>query len=195
MSGIRLVLIGTLLGCISLTCFLLWVSGSAVYAVQADPARQQADEPAGRQRQAAPAGCALSDSFPGAVLRWCDLITRHAQSNGLAPDLVAALIWLESGGDEQAVSHSGAIGLMQVMPRDGVAASFMCVNGPCFHDRPASQELYEAEFNIAYGTKMLAGLMARRGDLREALKAYGPKDVGYSYADKVLGIFQRYGEQ
>ncbi len=40
---------------------------------------------------------------------------------------------------------------------------------------------------------MLAGLLNRHGSLREALKAYGPKDVGYYYADKVLGHYQRYG--
>lgn len=50
------------------------------------------------------------------------------------------------------------------------------------------QELYDPEFNIAYGTKMLSGLISYYGDLREALKAYGPKDVGYYYADIILNI-------
>jgi hypothetical protein len=40
---------------------------------------------------------------------------------------------------------------------------------------------------------MLAGLVRRTGSLRDALKSYGPMDVGYYYADKVLGIYQRYG--
>jgi len=198
MSGMRLVIIGTLIGSACLTGFLLWVTGSAAYGAPGSPAEAAAgriDAVAAQPAAAQTTGCALSEGFPGAVLRWCDWITQYAQSNGLAPGLVAALIWLESGGNEQAVSRSGAIGLMQVMPRDGKAASFMCVNGPCFHDRPASQELYQPEFNIAYGTKLLAGLRARRGDLREALRAYGPKDVGYSYADKVLGLYARCGEQ
>jgi soluble lytic murein transglycosylase-like protein len=82
---------------------------------------------------------------------------------------------------------------MQVMPHDGLAASFNCVNGPCFKDRPSTTELKDPEFNVSYGTKMLAGLVNKRGNLREALKSYGPMNVGYYYADKVLGIYQRYG--
>ncbi len=34
---------------------------------------------------------------------------------------------------------------------------------------------------------MLADLIQHYGDLREALRAYGPKDVGYYYADLVIG--------
>jgi hypothetical protein len=39
---------------------------------------------------------------------------------------------------------------------------------------------------------MLAGLINRLGSLREALKAYGPMDMGYSYADRVLAIYENY---
>lgn len=139
--------------------------------------------------------CQVSSLFPEKVTRWCGFITFYAQKHGLNPDLVAALIWLESGGDENAYSRSGAVGLMQVMPRDGLAASFMCVNGPCFSDRPSSEELMNPEFNIAYGTRMLASLLKRHGNLREALKSYGPMNSGYTYADKVLGVFERYRTQ
>jgi hypothetical protein len=68
----------------------------------------------------------------------------------------------------------------------------MCINGPCFADRPSTDELFDPEFNIAYGARMLAGLIARNGGVRDALKSYGPKDVGYYYADIVLGIFHSY---
>jgi hypothetical protein len=50
------------------------------------------------------------------------------------------------------------------------------------------EELFNPEFNISYGTKMLSQLIDKYGDLRTALKAYGPKDVGYYYADIVLNI-------
>jgi hypothetical protein len=40
---------------------------------------------------------------------------------------------------------------------------------------------------------MLARLFNNHGDLRDALKYYGPRDVGYYYADKVLGIYAKYG--
>jgi hypothetical protein len=40
---------------------------------------------------------------------------------------------------------------------------------------------------------MLAGLVGKHGNIRDALKSYGPMDVGYYYADKVMGIYERYG--
>lgn len=92
-----------------------------------------------------------------------------------------------------AYSRSGAVGLMQVMPRDGLAAKFQCVNGPCFASRPTRAELEDPAFNIEYGTRMLAGLYQRLESWRDALRSYGPMDVGYSYADKVLAIYERYG--
>ena len=138
--------------------------------------------------------CRVSSKYPEDILQWCELITAKAEQTGLSPDLVAALIWQESGGNPLAYSKSGAVGLMQVMPRDGLAANFTCANGPCFASRPSIAELQDPEFNVGYGTGMLAGLVKHSGSLREALKAYGPMDVGYYYADKVLGIFQRYGD-
>jgi soluble lytic murein transglycosylase-like protein len=106
--------------------------------------------------------------------------------------LIAALITQESAGKPDAYSHSGAVGLMQVMSRDGIAAKFQCKNGPCFYDRPSMAELYDPEFNIQWGTQFLASLLARHGNIRDALKAYGPMDRGYEYADLVLSIYNRY---
>ena len=138
--------------------------------------------------------CAVSAEFPESILQWCEIITRNASASGLPADLLAALIWQESGGDPQAYSHSGAVGLMQVMPSDGLAASFNCANGPCFSSRPPSDQLRDPEFNVQYGTSLLATLVERHGNLREALKAYGPTDWGYYYADKVLALYQQYGQ-
>lgn len=137
-----------------------------------------------------PGDCAVSASYSVNVLRWCDQIMRYSQERGLDPNLVAAVITQESGGDPQAYSTSGAVGLMQVMPRDGIAASFQCTNGPCFADRPTSEELRNPEFNIAVGTQLLAGNVERLDSVRDGLKAYGPSDRGYEYADKVLSIYE-----
>jgi soluble lytic murein transglycosylase-like protein len=115
---------------------------------------------------------------------------RHASKNNLDPNLIAAVIWQESGGNPSAYSKSGAVGLMQVMPRDGIAASFQCINGPCFTNRPSISELEKPNFNIKYGTGMIAGLLQKYGSMREALKYYGPMNVGYYYADKVISIYQ-----
>ncbi len=136
--------------------------------------------------------CAVSSSYPQGILQWCEMITRFATQAGLAPNLVAAVILQESGGDAEAYSTSGAVGLMQVMPRDGIAASFECINGPCFASRPTIEELLNPTYNVEYGTRMLSGLINKWGDLREALKAYGPMDMDYAYADKVLAIYENY---
>jgi soluble lytic murein transglycosylase-like protein len=102
--------------------------------------------------------------------------------------LVAAVMLQESGGQPDVISASGAVGLMQVMPSDGIAAGFMCVNGPCFASRPTIEMLLDPAFNIDYGVRMLAGLIEKYGSERDALKAYGPYNVEYYYADKVLTI-------
>lgn len=137
--------------------------------------------------------CRVSSNFPPSVLRWCGLITQHAEENNLDPNLVAALIWHESGGNAKAYSKNGAVGLMQVMPRDGLAESFQCKGEPCFADRPSIRELEDPAFNIQYGTRMLSDLAGKhRGNLRDALKAYGPIGMEYRYADTILGVFHSY---
>lgn len=136
--------------------------------------------------------CTLNPGYPQDVRQWCSQIMRHANKNNLDPNLIAAVIWQESGGNPSAYSKSGAVGLMQVMPRDGIASSFQCINGPCFTNRPTIIELEKPNFNIKYGTGMIAGLLNKHGSLREALKLYGPMNVGYYYADKVLNIYHNY---
>ena len=98
----------------------------------------------------------------------------------------------ESGGDPLAYSASGAVGLLQVMPRDGLAEAFQCINGPCFAARPSISELQDPAYNLDFGTRLLKGLLAGAGDLREALRAYGPVGVEYAYADDVLAILEGY---
>jgi soluble lytic murein transglycosylase-like protein len=139
--------------------------------------------------------CKVSSSYPESILQWCDWITHYSEKRSLSPDLIAALIWQESGGNHLAYSKSGAVGLMQVMPSDGIAASFNCINGPCFATRPTTDELQDPEFNIAFGTKYLSQQLERHGNLRSALKAYGPMNVGFYYADKVLAIYENHRAQ
>jgi soluble lytic murein transglycosylase-like protein len=133
--------------------------------------------------------CAQKALYPEKILPWCALIEKQAGRYAVDPLLIAAVMLVESGGQPQVISHSGAVGLMQVMPRDGIAATFQCINGPCFANRPTIEELKDPEFNVDYGVRMLAGLTDKHGNTRDALKAYGPGDVGYWYADKVLGIY------
>jgi soluble lytic murein transglycosylase-like protein len=185
----KLALRGAFFGSL-LVCFLCCILTAGKTSIN-QPQSARAAAPAAAVH---PTECRLSREFPQEIRQWCPLITAYADQTGLAPDLIAALIWQESGGDPLAYSSSGAVGLMQVMPRDGLAADFTCANGPCFASRPTMAELQDPEFNIQYGTAMLAGLIKRTGSLREGLKAYGPMDVDYYYADKVMAIYRQYGE-
>ena len=136
--------------------------------------------------------CLLPRAYPDSIHQWCQLITASAAKYSVDPKLIAAVILQESGGDHEAYSSSGAVGLMQVMPRDGIASNFVCINGPCFANRPTMQELFDPEFNVDFGSRMLLNLYEKHGNWRDALHAYGPMDMGYKYADIVLNIYHNY---
>jgi len=147
-----------------------------------------------------PGTCANS-SYPDDVRRWCDLIEQCAAATDFDPLLNAAMILQESGGNPLAFSRSGASGLMQVMPRDGISANFMCVNGPCFADRPTIVELQDPETNIRTGTRILRDYVNYcGGDLRCGLMHYGPDPDDlerlygsrYYYADLILSIYENH---
>ena len=196
-KGPLLVIRGTILGSlfVIVLCLLstahIQTGPVAAVAYAASPTQAILNQPTSDQSTSNDS-CQVSSSYSQEILQWCETITSVATQYGLSPDLIAAVILQESGGNASAYSHSGAVGLMQVMPRDGIAASFECPNGPCFASRPTIEELQDPGFNIEYGTRMLAGLLGRYGNLREALRAYGPMNSGYSYADKVLAIYENY---
>lgn len=104
-----------------------------------------------------------------------DLIRREAQKHGLDPLLVAALIRQESEFDPEAVSPSGAIGLMQVMPATGREL------GRRLRMRPVTRRaLHNPAVNVTVGTYFLARLLeSRQGRVEEALAAYnaGPTRI------------------
>ncbi len=190
-NGPALVIRGTFIG--SLVVALLgWSLAKNIQILPSAEVAYAASPTQGNEQSAPVEDCEVSHRFPQGVMQWCGMITKLARQADLTPNLVAAVILQESGGDATAYSSSGAVGLMQVMPRDGIAAEFECINGPCFASRPTIEELQNPEFNVDYGTSMLASLIAKTGSPREALKAYGPMDVDYSYADKVLAIYENY---
>jgi soluble lytic murein transglycosylase-like protein len=190
-NGPSLVIRGTFIGCTALALLGWFLAGQIEFSPSNEVAYAAASDQAdGNLAQSN--NCQVSLSYPYGILQWCEIITQQAALAELPPDLIAAVILMESGGDQAAYSGSGAVGLMQVMPRDGIAAAFECINGPCFASRPTIEELLQPEFNVEYGSQMLAGLVSNLGSPREALKAYGPMDVDYSYADRVLSIYENY---
>jgi len=92
------------------------------------------------------------------------------------PQLVLAVIDVESAFDPFAVSYAGAVGLMQVMP---------FWPGELGLER---SDLIDIELNIRMGTSILAYYMEReRGDYRRALARYNGSLGRRTYPDLVLG--------
>jgi soluble lytic murein transglycosylase len=94
------------------------------------------------------------------------LITIHSDAQNLDPKLVRALIQVESGYNQRAVSNKGAVGLMQLMP---ATASLLNVRNP-----------YDADDNLRGGTRYLRQMLDRfAGRVELALSAYnaGPSAV------------------
>jgi soluble lytic murein transglycosylase-like protein len=187
------ILIGSLVvACIGMLAGAAWKIGETQVVQAAQDVQPGTTDIAPVEAQAGTPGCVWGKAYPEQVTQWCGLIEQAAEEVGLEPALLAALMLEESGGNPDAISKDGAIGLLQVMPRDGIAEKFQCPNGPCFASRPSSTELADPEFNIHFGAKYLAGLVRSQGSLREALKLYGPTGMDYAYADAVLGIQSRY---
>jgi soluble lytic murein transglycosylase-like protein len=122
---------------------------------------------------------------PTAAPRVADALDRAADSAGLPRDLVWALAYVESRYNPSAVSHVGAMGLLQLMPR---TADGLGVDDP-----------FDPHQNAEAGARYLARLIRKYdGDVRAALAAYnwGEGNVDRSggdwpgsvrtYADNVL---------
>jgi len=94
------------------------------------------------------------------------LAEHYALKFGLDPDLVKKIIQVESGWNPYAVSKSGAMGLMQLMPE---TAKILGVKNP-----------FDPEENIKAGVKYLKYLLELfHGDTEKAIAAYnaGPTSV------------------
>jgi len=116
---------------------------------------------------AVPAAAALSK---GAQLRdsaYTDLISSTAQTYGVDPVLVQALIQVESNYNPRSRSSKGAMGLMQLMP--SVAREYNVRNA------------YDPASNIDAGVRKLKSLIeSMKGDLSLALAAYNAGEAAVS---------------
>lgn len=94
------------------------------------------------------------------------LVHKYASLHGQDPDLVLAMIAVESDFNPEAVSHMGATGLMQVMPQ------WKKVLG-------IQESLTDPETSIKYGLQILGFYKSMYKDIETALTAYnrGPGPV------------------
>ena len=109
-------------------------------------------------------------------LRYEQIVIGHAENYHLDPQLVAAVIYQESKFDADAVSSSGAVGLMQLLPEtaQGIADR---TGGQGWHE----SDLVNPELNIRYGSWYLRHLLDKYGNEELALAAY---NAGQSNVDR-----------
>ena len=106
-------------------------------------------------------------------------IHRHTLATRIAPELVVALIQVESGGDPRAVSPKQAVGLMQV--RHSVWAKTLGVS---------YRELFDIDTNIRAGIYILNYYLKRHGTMTAALAAYSGNPRSTRYPKKVLATYR-----
>jgi hypothetical protein len=114
-----------------------------------------------------------TESAPDAVRAgpYAEIIAAMAETHGVDPMLVSALIQVESGNKPTARSNKGAMGLMQLMPS---TARHYKLRNP-----------YDPKANIAAGVKHLKSLLDRFRTVDLALAAY---NAGEGAVKKFNGI-------
>jgi len=122
-------------------------------------------------------------------------VSRFADEYNIDEELIRAVIQVESGWKQDAVSIKGAMGLMQLMPR---TAAMLGVD-----------DAFDPGQNIEGGVKYLAQLTDKyNGDVEKALAAYnaGPSRVDAAggippfpetqrYVRNVMALYHRYREE
>jgi hypothetical protein len=112
--------------------------------------------------------CALLLSFAGQT--WASpsqqqikyMLIDEAQSQGVSPALVLAIAKVESDFNPKALSHMGALGVMQIMPATAKQGFNV-----------ASHELYDAKVNIRIGVAFIKQLIEQyNGKIDIALSHY-----------------------
>jgi len=100
-----------------------------------------------------------------------NLIDKYSQKYNIDKNLVKAVVQQESGFKSNAVSQAGAMGLMQLMPS---TAKGLGVRNP-----------FDAEQNIAGGTKYLKNLINKYDSVKLGLAAY---NAGSGAVQKYGGV-------
>jgi soluble lytic murein transglycosylase-like protein len=104
-------------------------------------------------------------------------VHRQSALNGIPPEVVLAVIYVESRFNSKAISSADARGLMQVMPFWTSA-----MGGGKKQD-----DLHDMQTNIRYGTAILAHYLKKeKGDWERALARYNGSLGKTWYPDKVF---------
>jgi soluble lytic murein transglycosylase-like protein len=125
----------------------------------------------------------LARQVPDANERLHILRTVHQQAAraGLEPELVLAVIDVESDFDRFAISSASALGLMQVMP--------FWVTELGGSDK---NQLFDIHFNVLLGCRILRYYLdMERGDLVKGLARYNGSVGQRWYADRVIERLRR----
>ena len=115
-------------------------------------------------------------------VRLLNAVYSEAHAAGLDPQLVLAVIEVESNFDRYALSHAGAQGLMQVMPfwKD-------------VYGRP-NDDLYNPLVSLRYGCTILRHYLDKYTNPYDALAAYNGSLGRTVYPKKVLNRLSRHWE-
>ncbi|KJF82179.1 membrane-bound lytic murein transglycosylase MltC [Photobacterium angustum] len=101
----------------------------------------------------------VSDHLEQREYQYADIIKRASKQYGISEDLIYAVVKTESSFNPFAVSHAGAYGLMQVIPKTAGADVFKLVkNKPGI---PTKDYLFDPANNIDTGTAYLHILQTR----------------------------------
>jgi membrane-bound lytic murein transglycosylase C len=76
-------------------------------------------------------------------------VQKYAKKFGVSENLVYAIIQTESNFNQFAISHAGAIGLMQIVPTSAGRDSYLHVKGKKW--TPSKSYLFDAKNNIELG--------------------------------------------
>jgi hypothetical protein len=120
-----------------------------------------------------------------------DSINKYASKYGIDPNIIRAVICVESGWNPDALSFDGqhGKGLMQIDDR--------------FHDFAKTQDVFNTDKNIEYGTKLLSDYIKEfDGDVESGIGAYnsGPGNITSTwknpeYLKKVFTAYSVYSQK
>lgn len=144
------------------------VSESSIIPVERvfQEVRTQVLETPRKKEKANSASAYRSKDVWESIRPWKSFVERYSREFGVDPDLVCAVLYIESKGDPNIISARGALGLMQITPNTARSLGI--------------EDILDPEENIRAGVKYIAQL-TRKYDEPSALLAY---NAGTSILDE-----------